>query len=405
MSDIFDALIIIILFASAYSLIISILNLFSFQRPKPLSPKNNPKVSILIPCRNEENNINECVESLVMQDYKNLEILLIDDNSTDNTLGKLKALSDKYSQVSAFKGTSLPENWAGKNWACHQLSQKAEGEYFLFIDADTNLAEYSVSSAIKHVDDKNLEFITLVPKRKIFNISDYFIWIMVSWFIFSWIPFYLAKKLPFSLFAAGFGQFLLFNKEAYIKIGGHKKISNLVLDDFELARSIKSQGFNSDMLDGTNIIETKGYTSSVAAVDGHAKSIFATFRYNILVFLFAFFGLILLFYVPWLNLISYFFQIELSAHHILISFLSIIFIFSSTLISSKAFSLSIFSAFLYPIAMLVLLFSGYRSFLSSFDGDIKWKGRSTPSIGMKKLYTLIFFPFLLISWFYRKIRS
>ncbi len=323
MSEIFDKLVIVILFLSAYTVLISIINLFSFQKPKPLSPKNKSKISILIPCRNEENNIVECVESLILQDYDNLEILLIDDNSTDNTWSQIKNLSNKYSQVKAFKGRSLPENWTGKNWACHQLSQKAKGEYFLFIDADTKLARYSVSSGLKYLEDKNLEFITLVPKRKIFNVTDYLIWIMVSWFIFSWIPFYLAKKLPFGIFAAGFGQFLFFNKEAYLKIGGHKKISNLVLDDFELARSIKSHGFNSDILDGTHLIETKGYTSSIDAVDGHAKAIFATFRYNILVFVFAFFGLILLFYVPWLNLISYFFQIELSAQHIFISFLSI----------------------------------------------------------------------------------
>jgi len=405
LSEIFDKLIIAILFVSAYSVLISILNLFSFQKPKPLSPKNKSKVSVLIPCRNEENNIVECVESLLIQDYQNLEILLIDDNSTDNTWAQIKNLSEKYPHVSAYKGRPLPNNWTGKNWACHQLSQKAKGEYFLFIDADTKQAKYSISSALKHVEDKNLEFITLVPKRNIFNFTDYLIWIMVSWFIFSWIPFYIAKKLPFSIFAAGFGQFLFFNKEAYLKIGGHKKISNLVLDDFELARSIKSSGFNSDILDGTHLIETKGYTSSIEAVDGHAKAIFATFRYNILLFAFAFFGLILLFYVPWLNLISYFFQIELSAQHILISFLSIGFLFLSILISTKAFSLSILSSFLYPIAMLVLLFSGYRSFLSSFDGDIKWKGRSTPSTGIKKLYTLIFFPFIVINWFYKKLRS
>ena len=119
---------------------------------------------------------------------------------------------------------------------------------------------------------------------------------MVSWFILSWIPIYLAKKLPFGIFAAGFGQFLLFNREAYEKSGGHKKISSMVLDDFELARSVKSNGFNSDILDGTNLIETKGYESAIQAVDGHAKSIFATFRYKILIFLLAFFGLILLFY-------------------------------------------------------------------------------------------------------------
>ena len=149
MSEIFDKLVIVILFLSAYTVLISIINLFSFQKPKPLSPKNKSKISILIPCRNEENNIVECVESLILQDYDNLEILLIDDNSTDNTWSQIKNLSNKYSQVKAFKGRSLPENWTGKNWACHQLSQKAKGEYFLFIDADTKLARYSVSSGLK----------------------------------------------------------------------------------------------------------------------------------------------------------------------------------------------------------------------------------------------------------------
>jgi hypothetical protein len=74
------------------------------------------------------------------------------------------------------------------------------------------------------------------------------------------------------------------------------------------------------------------------------------------------------------------------------------------LISSKAFSLSVFSSLLYPIAMIVLLFSAYRSFLSSFDGDLKWKGRSTPSVGIRKLYAIIFAPFYLISWVLKKIR-
>ena len=68
------------------------------------------------------------------------------------------------------------------------------------------------------------------------------------------------------------------------------------------------------------------------------------------------------------------------------------------------FSLSFFSSFLYPFAMIVLLFSAYRSFLSSFDGDLKWKGRSTPSVGLRKLYSIIFAPFFFINWILKKIR-
>ena len=97
----------------------------------------------MVPCRNEEDNIDDCVESLINQDYDNIEILLIDDNSTDNTLKKIKFLSSKYSNVSAIKGEILPKEWAGKNWACHQLSKLSKGSYLLFIDADTRLGPVS----------------------------------------------------------------------------------------------------------------------------------------------------------------------------------------------------------------------------------------------------------------------
>ena len=123
-----------------------------------------------------------------------------------------------------------------------------------------------------------------------------------------------------------------------------------------------------------------------------------------LFFIFAFFGLLILFYLPFLNVFSYFFAIELQSNLLTLSLLSIACLFGSILISSKAFSLSVFSSLLYPIAMIVLLFSAYRSFLSSFDGDLKWKGRSTPSVGIRKLYAIIFAPFYLISWVLKKIR-
>lgn len=404
MIDFFDELLLVIAIISSYTFVVSFLNLISFSKPKPLKPKSEELISIMVPCRNEEDNIDDCVESLVNQDYDNIEILLIDDNSTDNTLNKIKFLSSKYSNVSAIKGEILPKEWAGKNWACHQLSKLSKGSYLLFIDADTRLGQYAVSSGIREIQENNLEFLTLIPKRKILNFTDYLIWIMVSFFILCWVPMLIAKKLPYSLFAAGFGQFLLFNKEAYIKIGGHEKIKGLVLDDFELARSIKTFGFSASVLDGTSIVETKGYKSSIEAVDGHAKSIFATFRYNILFFIFAFFGLLILFYLPFLNLFSYFLGIELQSNFLTLSLLSIACIFGSIFISSKSFSLSFFSSFLYPFAMIVLLFSAYRSFLSSFDGDLKWKGRSTPSVGLRKLYSIIFAPFFFINWILKKIR-
>ena len=404
MNEIFNNLLLTIVILSGYTFLVSVLNVFSFSKPKPLFPKKQNLLSIIVPCRNEEENINNCVQSILIQDYENFELLLIDDNSTDNTWNIIQNLAKNNDKILPLKGESLPKDWAGKNWACDQASRKSSGDFLLFIDADTTLSKYAVSSGLKQIEDNKIEFLTLVPKRKFFNFTDYLIWIMVSWFIFSWIPFYIARKTPYSLLAAGFGQFLLFNKEAYNKIGGHDHIKGLVLDDFELARSIKNFGFSSSLMDGTSLVETNGYKTSLESVDGHAKSIFATFRYNILLFLLAFFGLLILFYVPFLNVFSFLFGLEIQSFYLVLSLSSIGFIFMSILLSSKAFSISIFSSFIYPIAMIVLLFSGYRSFLSSFDGEIKWKGRSTPSVGIKKMYTIIFFPFIFLNWVYKKIK-
>ena len=404
MSDIFNYLVISVCLISGYTLLVSIFNVFYFKKPKLLKPKSNKKISIIVPCRNEEKNIVKCVDSLLEQDYNNIEIILVDDNSSDRTWFLINNLSKNNKNIKAIKGQPLPNNWRGKNWACHQGFNSTRGNYLLFMDADTKLTKFAVSSGINQLENDNLEFLSLVPNRKINNIVDFFIWSMVSFFIFSWIPLYLAKKSPYSFFAAGFGQYLLFTRESYEKIDGHNSIKNLLLDDFELARRIKHVGFNSSIFNGTDLVETEGYSTSANAIDGHGKVIFAAFRYNILIFLFAFSGLLLIFYLPFLNLFSFILGIELYDRHLFFSFMSVIFMFLTCFISTKSFSLPIRSPFLYPISMIVLLFSGYRSFLSSFDGQIEWKGRSTPVINFNKIYRIIFFPIFVLYWVYRKIR-
>ena len=177
-----------------------------------------------MPCRNEEKNIIKCVDSLLEQDYDNIEIILVDDNSSDRTWFLINNLSKNNKNIKSIKGEQLPSYWRGKNWACHQGFNSTRGNYLLFMDADTNLTKFAVSSGINQLENDNLEFLSLVPNRKINNIVDFFIWSMVSFFIFSWIPLYLAKKSPYSFFAAGFGLYLLFTRESYEKIDGHNSI-------------------------------------------------------------------------------------------------------------------------------------------------------------------------------------
>ncbi|MDP3442140.1 MAG: glycosyltransferase family A protein, partial [Ignavibacteria bacterium] len=99
----------------------------------------SPKVSILIPMRNEENNIGECLNSVLDQSYNNYEVIVLDDNSEDSSAAKVNTIINDKNKLSLLQGAPLQAGWLGKNWACHQLSQKASGNYLLFIDADVTI--------------------------------------------------------------------------------------------------------------------------------------------------------------------------------------------------------------------------------------------------------------------------
>ncbi|HVD09000.1 MAG TPA: glycosyltransferase family 2 protein, partial [Nitrososphaeraceae archaeon] len=110
--------------------------------------KSKPKVSIIVPARNEEETILICLQSLLSQDYDNYEVIAIDDSSTDKTPSIISELSEKNHRLIAVKAPSRPEDWIGKNWACFQGYQKSSGEILLFTDADTVHKTDSLSSAV-----------------------------------------------------------------------------------------------------------------------------------------------------------------------------------------------------------------------------------------------------------------
>ena len=105
----------------------SISSLFSVK-----NKKSNSSLSILIPARNEEDNIEKCLRSLIADDNPNFEFLILDDNSKDQTSKIVENLSKIDPRINLIKGSKLPKDWSGKNWACHQLSSKAKSDFILF---------------------------------------------------------------------------------------------------------------------------------------------------------------------------------------------------------------------------------------------------------------------------------
>ena len=125
---------------------------------------SNPKVSVLLPARNEENFIGKCLDSLLDQDYDNYEIIAVDDSSEDSTGSIIEKYSKKDSKIIHVSAKPKPQGWMGKNWACMEGFRKATGELFLFTDSDTVHSKNAISLAVSHLFSENLDVLTVSPR-------------------------------------------------------------------------------------------------------------------------------------------------------------------------------------------------------------------------------------------------
>lgn len=274
--------------------------------------KKAPLVSICIPARNEEAVIEKCVTFALKQDYPNFEVLVLDDNSTDRTTDILDKLSGIINNLYHLKGKPKPDEWLGKPWACHQLSEHANGEYLLFIDADVWLEENAVSKTVSALQESDV--ITVWPKQQVLTFWEKLIIPMIYYSLYTllpakyveqnpkWLPGNLRQKMS-PQFAAACGQFIAFNSQAYSAIGGHTSVKQEIVEDVELAKTIKRQGLTITMYDGVETVNCRMYRSHSEIFEGLRKNFFVGFGRNVPLFLFMAGMQFIVFVVPFLALL------------------------------------------------------------------------------------------------------
>jgi chlorobactene glucosyltransferase len=357
--------------------IVGIFNLIYFRKAKyaPLiSEKEETLVSILIPARNEQQNIERCLYSLFDQNYKNIEIIVLDDDSDDDTFSLVKKISQEDDRLKVVKGTSVPAGWTGKNWACHQLSKLAKGDFYLFVDADTKLQATLINETISEMKSSDIDLLSLFPRRITSTLVDKIISITIGWLIFSCLPLILADKNP--MFSSAFGQFLLFRRGAYKSIGGHEGIKSKILDDFELGRSITRNGLVLKLFDGTDRISTFSYSSEKEALDGFSKSIFPFFNNRIMPFLILWVLFLSSSMIPFIVLFGDLLDIRLSRSKEVMTYLIWGSLTISWIISSYRSKQGIAYGLLFPIVTIVTALLGIFSILSFAYRNVRWKDRN-----------------------------
>lgn len=235
-----------------------------------------PYVSVLIPARNEAATISQCVSSLLRQQYPGLEVIVLDDASTDGTSQQLDALRAKYPELVVLHATDdPPAGWYGKSYACHRLAQQASGDWLLFTDADTTHMPLSIKAGIAQATALDAALLSAFPYQRTGTWSER---ISVS-FIIDFIPLITldfkgiwrgrAKRV------AGNGQYLLAHAATYRAVGGHASIRNALVEDFALAQRFHACGHTVALVDGTSMLSCRMYHSFHELWEGFSKNVLA----------------------------------------------------------------------------------------------------------------------------------
>lgn len=242
-----------------------------------LPPANAPLVSVCIPARNEENNIRRCVEAVLEQDYPNLEVIVLDDRSTDATLTLLRDIASRDSRLLPISGSDLPAGWAGKPHALYQTVSVARGEWLCFVDADTFLAPNALSSVFAKAFETEADLFTVMTRQILGSFWERTVMPLVMTALsVGFSP----RKVndPQRRDAVANGQFIFIKRSIYDLVGGHERIKDQIVEDKALSELVKWSGHRLVIADGRDVVSTRMYTSLETMWEGWTKNIYLGLR-------------------------------------------------------------------------------------------------------------------------------
>ena len=264
---------IVLLLFLALRVFISLVNLLSGLHLPDKKPAAFPKVSLLIPARNEEAALGRLLAGLQPLDYPDFEIIVCDDHSSDNTEEILIWFSGEDDRLHWFLGKKLPEDWLGKNFACYQLAEKATGKYLVFIDADVGLSLNSITKAVSYFQNQKLSLLSVFPQQNMETYPERMIVPVMNWILQSLLPMILVSKTSFPSLSAANGQFMMFETDSYLDHQWHSKVRNQNVEDIRLAQLVKAEGLKMAVLLGNNDIYCRMYRHLDEAVLGFSRNI------------------------------------------------------------------------------------------------------------------------------------
>jgi len=257
-------------------LAIAITNAITFPRLQAVQDiADQPKISVLIPARNEASQIRRTVQALLAQTYPDFEVIVLDDHSDDDTGALAQSSAKGDPRLAVYNGAPLPLGWLGKNWACHQLAQVANGDLLFFTDADVHWEPSALMAVVAELQRSQADLLTVWPTQLTESWGERLVVPLIAFAVLAYLPITLAQRSPWPLAAAANGQCMAFRRWAYQKCGGHASVRGAVLEDVLLAQRIKTVSLQLRMADGVGLLQTRMYQDWPSTLNGYAKSILA----------------------------------------------------------------------------------------------------------------------------------
>src|SRR5438445_3714250 len=384
--DVFNYILTAILIGVSITWILLIKSMWISFRDSPFldrfdaRPHAKPKVSVIVPARNEEGFIEKCLASLLDQDYENYEIIAIDDRSEDKTGEIIKKMAEKNSKIIYVLAEPKPENWMGKNWACFEGFKKSSGELLLFTDADTRHSNTTISLSVSHLASEVLDALTVIPKLLCMDRWTKITLPMLSTFLHTRFS-AIRVNDPSKKTGYFFGSFFIIKRSTYESVGTHEGVKNEIVEDGALGKKVKESGYKLKMVRGEHLIEAVWARDLSTLWHALKRLMIPLYLHNKGISIGIFFAVLFLLFMPF-PILAYSAIFEsLSESFSTLFVISIITVlllyFAAILEAKKGLSLGLGYALLGPIGSFIIV-SGFAAGILQAKSNtaVIWRGRT-----------------------------
>jgi len=255
----------------------TLLNALLLRRAPRGTSHRGEAISVLIPARDEEACIGDCLRAVLASTGVDIQVLVLDDGSTDATADVVRRTAASDARVRLLAGAPLPRGWLGKPHACAQLAAAATGSVLVFVDADVVVEPDGIAGTAALLRSAGMDLISPYPRQLADGLGPRLVQPLLQWSWLTFLPLRIAERLPIATLTAANGQLLACDADAYRRAGGHTAVRSDVIEDVALARAFKRAGARVAMADGTAAATCRMYGSWRDLRDGYTKSLWAAF--------------------------------------------------------------------------------------------------------------------------------